>query len=146
MSQLVLLCGARCTNKTRYYLLHFSKTHKRISFPKTISLHTLFKRICKSLSSGQNLVIDDDCLKNPETRKSLIQKVKSVVGETCRIMCVEFVTSELLCLYQNEWNVLQSQQYHPIDSMNLDIKFVRPTMEEGFDEIKTVEAKLESLR
>src|SRR5690606_3381816 len=69
-----------------------------------------------------------------------------VVGETCRIMCVEFVTSELLCLYQNEWNVLQSQQYHPIDSMNLDIKFVRPTMEEGFDEIKTVEAKLESLR
>lgn len=138
MAEAVIFVGLQGSGKTTYFDKQFSKTHQHISrdIQKTLEKEIALMRDC--LATGRSFVIDDTNA-TPATRSGLIREARAA---GYRVVGYFFDTPVRTAIGRN--NHRKDKKPIPVPAILRAAKTLEgPTLEEGFDEVRTIRPEAE---
>lgn len=130
----VIFIGVQGAGKTSFYLRYFFKTHVRISLDLLRTRHREQTLLTACLTCGQRFVIDNT---NP-TRADRERYIEPARAAGFRAVAYYFETSLTDASHRNNQR-FGRERIPPIGVNATFRKLQRPTIEEGFDTIHTVQ-------
>lgn len=143
--EIVIFVGLPASGKTTFYHRHFAESHQLVSkdiMPRSASKDKRQREeIEAALSAGLSVVVDNT---NPTVaaREPLVALGRRFGA---RVVAIEFLatTRESIVLNRHRLGAARVPQVAIFTAAK---KYQRPTMEEGFDEIRTVRPVEEALK
>jgi predicted kinase len=133
VAEAIIFVGLQGSGKTTYFYKQFSKTHQHISrdVQKTFERELALMRDC--LAAGRSFVIDDTNA-TPVSRAVLIREARAA---GYRVVACFFDTPVRTAIGRN--NHRKDKKPIPVPAILRAAKTLqKPTLDEGFDEIRTV--------
>jgi predicted kinase len=132
MAEAVIFAGLQGAGKTTYFRDHFAATHEHISR----DIQPEAEPIRQCLSCGRSFVVDN----TNATRASRAQYIKDAKAAGFRVIAYFFDTPVRTAIGRN--NHRKDKKPIPVPAILRTAKLLQPpSLDEGFDEIRTIAAK-----
>jgi predicted kinase len=136
VAQLIIFTGLQGSGKTSYFNAHFAGTHEHVSRDLLRTAEREAALVSECIRSGRSFVIDNTNATRI-ARAPLIQQAKAAGFE---VQAYFFDTPVRTAIGRN--NHRKDKKPVPVPAILRTAKYLeRPTLDEGFDEIRTITAE-----